>query len=113
MPDLCQCLNRTIPALSGQAILSCNHQNTFRGIRLDDQVRRLLEYCELPFEDACINFHQTERPVRTASSEQVRQPVYRKSVNFWRNHEEHLAELIEVLEPILPRYQQSESINRP
>jgi len=48
----------------------------------DNQVRRLLEYCELPFEDACINFHQTERPVRTASSEQVRQPVYRKSVNF-------------------------------
>ena len=79
----------------------------------DNQVRRLLEYCELPFEDACINFHQTERPVRTASSEQVRQPVYRKSVNFWRNHEEHLAELIEVLEPILPRYQQYESINRP
>jgi tetratricopeptide (TPR) repeat protein len=79
----------------------------------ENQVRRLLEYCELPFEDACINFHQTERPIRTASSEQVRQPVYSKSVNFWRNHEDHLAELIEVLEPILPRYQQYESINRP
>ncbi len=79
----------------------------------ENQVRRLLEYCELPFEDTCINFHQTERPVRTASSEQVRQPVYSKSVNFWRNHEEHLAELIEVLEPALPRYQQYESINRP
>ena len=79
----------------------------------ENQVRRLLEYCELPFEDACINFHKTERPVRTASSEQVRQPVYSKSVNFWRNHEEYLAELIEVLEPVLPRYQQYESINRP
>jgi tetratricopeptide (TPR) repeat protein len=79
----------------------------------ETQVRRLLEYCDLPFEESCINFHQTERPVRTASSEQVRQPVYSKSVNFWRNHEEHLAELIEVLEPVLPRYRQYESINRP
>ena len=78
----------------------------------ENQVRRLLEYCELPFEDACINFHETERPVRTASSEQVRQPVYSKSVNFWRNHEAYLEELIEVLEPVLPRYQKYESINR-
>jgi tetratricopeptide (TPR) repeat protein len=79
----------------------------------ENQVRRLLDYCELPWEDACIHFHETERPVRTASSEQVRQPVYSKSVNFWRNHEDHLAELIEVLEPVLPRYRQYESINRP
>lgn len=77
----------------------------------ENQVRRLLEYCELPFEESCINFHETERPVRTASSEQVRQPVYSKSVNFWRNHEAHLDELIEVLEPVLPRYRQYESIN--
>ena len=78
----------------------------------ESQVRRLLEYCELPFEEACINFHETDRPVRTASSEQVRQPVYSKSVNFWRNHEANLEELIEVLEPALPRYQKYESINR-
>jgi hypothetical protein len=75
-------------------------------------VRRLLDYCELPWEDACIRFHETERPVRTASSEQVRQPVYSKSVNFWRNYEDRLAELIEVLEPALPRYREYESINR-
>jgi len=79
----------------------------------ENQVRRLLDYCELPWEDACVRFYETERPVRTASSEQVRQPVYSKSVNFWRNHQEHLGELIEVLEPVLPRYQQYESINRP
>jgi len=78
----------------------------------ENQVRRLLDYCELPWEDACLNFYDTERPVRTASSEQVRQPVYRKSVNFWRNYEAHLAELIDVLEPVLPRYRQYESINR-
>ena len=78
----------------------------------ENQVRRLLDYCELPFEESCINFHETERPVRTASSEQVRQPVYTKSVNFWRNHEANLGELIEVLEPALPRYQKFEHINR-
>jgi tetratricopeptide (TPR) repeat protein len=79
----------------------------------ENQVRRLLNYCELPWEDACMHYYETERPVRTASSEQVRQPVYSRSVNFWRNYEEHLAELIEVLEPVLPRYRQYESINRP
>ncbi|MDH3373931.1 MAG: sulfotransferase [Gammaproteobacteria bacterium] len=77
----------------------------------ESQVRRLLEYCELPWEDACLRYHETERPVRTASSEQVRQPVYTKSVHFWRNHEKNLGELIEVLSPILDRYKQYESIN--
>ena len=79
----------------------------------ENQVRRLLEYCELPWEDACINFYETDRPVRTASSEQVRQPVYTKSVHFWRNHEQRLAELIEVLSPALERYEQYEYINKP
>ncbi len=78
----------------------------------DNQVRRLLDYCELPWEDACVNFHQTDRPIRTASSEQVRQPVYTKSVHFWRNYEQYLGDLIEVLEPALPRYSQYEYINK-
>ena len=79
----------------------------------ENQVRRLLEYCELPWEDACLSYHDTDRPIRTASSEQVRQPVYVKSVNFWRNHEKYLGELIEVLTPVLGRYEQYESINKP
>jgi len=78
----------------------------------ENQVRRLLEYCELPWEDACINFYETERPVRTASSEQVRQPIYSKSINYWRNYEQYLGELIEVLGPVLSRYAQYESINK-
>jgi len=78
----------------------------------ENQVRRLLDYCELPWEDACLRYHETDRPVRTASSEQVRQPVYTKSVHFWRNHESRLGELIDVLQPILPRYAQYEYINR-
>lgn len=78
----------------------------------ENQVRRLLEYCELPWEDGCLRYHETDRPVRTASSEQVRQPVYTKSVHFWRNHENNLGELVDVLSPILGRYEQYESINR-
>ena len=77
----------------------------------DTQVRRLLDYCDLPFEEACLRFHDTDRPVRTASSEQVRQPIYAKSVHFWRNHEQHLGELVDVLQPVLARYQQYEYIN--
>ena len=78
----------------------------------ETQVRRLIDYCDLPWEDACASFHETDRPVRTASSEQVRQPVYTKSIHFWRNHEQHLGELIEVLEPTLDRYAQYEPINK-
>ena len=68
---------------------------------LETQVRRILDYCGLPFEEACLNFHQTERSVKTASSEQVRQPVYSSSVNLWKNYAPYLSELIEVLHPLL------------
>jgi tetratricopeptide (TPR) repeat protein len=68
---------------------------------LESQVRRILDYCELPFEEACLNFHETDRAVKTASSEQVRRPIYASSVNLWKNYEPHLTELIEVLQPIL------------
>jgi len=78
----------------------------------DAQVRRLLEYCELPFEASCTRFWETERPVRTASSEQVRQPIHTKSIHRWRRYQHHLDELIEVLRPALPRYAQYEAINR-
>ena len=78
----------------------------------DNQVRRLLNYCGLPWQDACVNFHETDRPVRTASSEQVRQPIYAKSIHFWRNYAAHLGDLIDVLVPVLPRYAQYEGVNR-
>jgi hypothetical protein len=70
----------------------------------EPQVRRLLEFCGLPWEDACLQFHETDRPVRTASSEQVRQPLSDAAMGRWRNYEKHLGDLIEVLAPILPRY---------
>ena len=51
-----------------------------------NQVRRLLEFCGLPWEDACLRFYESDRPVRTPSSEQVRQPIYDRSVGHWRNY---------------------------
>ena len=70
---------------------------------LETQVRRILDFCGLPFEEACLRFHETERAVKTASSEQVRRPIYASSVNLWRNYETHLDELIETLEPVLAK----------
>ena len=81
-------------------VLDVDYENVV--VNLESEVRRLLDYCGLPFEAACVRFHETDRAVRTASSEQVRQPIYESSVNLWRNYESHLAELIEVLEPVLP-----------
>lgn len=77
----------------------------------ENQARRLLDHCELPWEEACGRFYETERPVRTASSEQVRQPIYTGALNFWRNYERHLDELIEIVEPVRDRYRKYEAIN--
>jgi len=60
-----------------------------------------LDYCELPFEEGCVNFHETKRAVRTASSEQVRQPIYSGSIGIWKRFESHIEPLIETLEPLL------------
>jgi tetratricopeptide (TPR) repeat protein len=57
---------------------------------LEGQVRRILEHCNLPFEESCIRFHETERAVKTASSEQVRQPIYTGAMGKWRKYEKHL-----------------------
>ncbi len=65
------------------------------------QTRRLLEYCGLPWEDACLRYYETERAIRTASSEQVRRPIYDSSIGIWKNYERELAPLMEILAPIL------------
>jgi len=67
----------------------------------EGQTRRILDYLGLPFEEQCLRFYETERAINTASSEQVRQPIYTRAVHFWRNYEHHLGELIETLEPLL------------
>ncbi len=70
----------------------------------EGEVRRLLDYCALPFEASCLRFFQNPRPVRTASSEQVRQPIYRDGVDHWRHYGEWLGPLEQALGPVLERY---------
>jgi tetratricopeptide (TPR) repeat protein len=82
------------------AILEVEYENVVAD--LAGQVRHILDYCGLPFEQACVDFHLTERAVKTASSEQVRQPIYSSSVDLWRKYQPHLGELEEVLAPALP-----------
>ncbi|MFM5886089.1 MAG: sulfotransferase [Novosphingobium sp.] len=68
---------------------------------LETQVRRLLDFCGLPFEQACVDFHRTERAVRTASSEQVRQPIFTSGVDQWENFSPYLDPLRDALGPAL------------
>ena len=70
----------------------------------EGEVRRLLDYCGLPFEDACLRFFENDRPVRTASSEQVRQPIYKGGVDHWQHYEPWLEPLKSALGPALAGY---------
>jgi tetratricopeptide (TPR) repeat protein len=83
-------------------VLRVQHEDVVND--LEGNVRRLLDYCELEFEPACIEFHKTERSVRTASSEQVRQPIYREGLDQWRHYEPWLGRLREALGDALTRY---------
>jgi tetratricopeptide (TPR) repeat protein len=73
---------------------------------LEAQVRRILAHCGLPFEEACVRFHATERAVKTASSEQVRQPIYARALGYWRHYDSHLAiwkeELADIVNELPP-----------
>ena len=68
------------------------------------EVRRLLDYCALPFEEQCLRFYENERAVRTASSEQVRRPIFREGMDQWRHYEPWLGPLKEALGPVLECY---------
>ena len=71
---------------------------------LETQVRRILDYCGLPFEQACIDFYKSKRAVRTPSSEQVRQPIYKSGMDQWQNFEPFLDPLKKALGPALTGY---------
>jgi hypothetical protein len=71
---------------------------------LEGNVRKILEFCGLPFEQGCIEFHKTDRSVRTASSEQVRQPIFREGLEQWKNYETELKPLAEALGDVLESY---------
>ena len=61
----------------------------------NDRISDLLEFCNVKFEDNCLNFHKSKRAVKTASSEQVRQPMYKTGINYWRNYIKNLDVLLE------------------
>jgi hypothetical protein len=67
---------------------------------LEGSVRRILDFCGLEFEPACVEFHKNERRVHTASSEQVRRPINREGVDQWRNFESWLGPLRAELGPL-------------
>ena len=81
-------------------ILRVQHESVVED--LEGNVRRLLDFLGLPFEAACIEFYRTERSVRTASSEQVRQPIYKEGIDQWRNFEPWLGPLKSALGHLLP-----------
>jgi hypothetical protein len=68
------------------------------------QIRRLLAHCGLDFEPGCLSFHATRRSVRTASAEQVRQPLYTSGVGYWRHFERELEPLRSALGDALARF---------
>ena len=70
----------------------------------DGEVRRLLTYCELPFEESCLRFYENDRPVRTPSAQQVRQPIYRAGIEHWRHYEPWLQPLKDALGDVLDAY---------
>jgi len=69
-------------------ILDVHYEETVHDV--ESQVRRILDFCRLPFEQSCVDFHHTDRAVKTASSEQVRQPIYKGALGTWRHYEEFL-----------------------
>lgn len=75
------------------------------------EVRRLLDYCGLPFQAQCLRFFENERPVRTASSEQVRKPIYREGIDHWRHYDAWLGPLKSALGPVLAAYPAAPSID--
>jgi tetratricopeptide (TPR) repeat protein len=88
-------------ALPGR-VLRVHHEDVVAD--LEGSVRRLLDYCGLPFELGCIDFHKTKRSVRTPSSEQVRQPIFRDGLDQWKTFEPWLAPLKSALGDALERY---------
>lgn len=77
----------------------------------EEQLGKLLEYCGLEFEEQCLRFFENSRPVRTASSEQVRQPIYKEGVDHWRHYEQWLGPLKTVLGPVLDLYPEVPVLN--
>ena len=98
VPELMAHFDRVLPGRVHRVIYESMVADT------EAEVRRLLAYCGLPFEDACLRFYENQRAVRTASSEQVRTPIFRDSIDQWRHYEPWLGPLRQALGPVLDAY---------
>ncbi|MGB1298294.1 MAG: sulfotransferase, partial [Psychrobium sp.] len=78
------------------AVLRVQHEELVHDF--ENQVRRILDYCQLPFEQACLEFYNTKRNIYTPSAQQVRQPISTKGLTQWQNFEPYLGELKTALE---------------
>jgi predicted Zn-dependent protease len=96
--DLMSHVDAVLPGRVHRVIYESMIDNT------EAEVRRLLDYCGLHFEEGCLRFYENDRPVRTASSEQVRRPIFRDGVEHWRQYEPWLGPLKQALGPVLDRY---------
>jgi hypothetical protein len=76
-------------------------------------IRKLLDYCGLPFEPQCLQFYENRRVVQTISSEQVRQPIFADSVDQWRHYEAWLGPMQEALGDLVERYPTSQPVPEP
>ncbi len=86
-------------------VLRVHHEDVVAD--LEGSVRLILDYCGLPFEPTCVEFHKTRRSVRTPSSEQVRQPIFREGLDQWKNYEPWLRPLKDALGGALTRYREA------
>ncbi len=77
------------------AMLEVSYEDVVNDV--EGQARRLIEYCGLPWDDRCLSFHQTSRPVKTASAVQVRKPLFRSSLHRWRKYESAIGPLLQAL----------------
>jgi tetratricopeptide (TPR) repeat protein len=93
--DLTAHFDRVLPG----RVLRVNHEDLVADTR--GEVLRILRHCGLEFEPGCLSFHENPRPVRTASSEQVRQPITTEGIDHWRHFESWLGDLKAELEPAL------------
>lgn len=96
--------------LPPDAILDVSYEDLIDDF--DTQARRLVEYCGLDWDERCLSFHKTDRIVATASKVQVRQPLYRSSLQRWRKYESHLGPLLAELDMSLPSVSSSEKVQR-
>ena len=77
------------------SILSIRYEDVVADI--ENSVKKILEYCDLPFEQSCVEFYKTKRSVKTPSAEQVRQPIYTTGLDYWKNFDSYLIDLKENL----------------